>query len=215
MKSLLIKEIKLAASPLSYFFLAFSAMTLIPGYPILIGTFFVCLGIFQTFQNSRESNDILYTVLLPVDKGDAVRAKYIFVGFIELLAWLLMAALTAVRMALLGGAAVYASNPMMNANLVYLAWAAAVFGLFNAVFLYGFFKTGYKFGKPFVTFVILSLAVVGIGETLHHVPGLEFLNGTERLPLQALILACGLIAYVVMTALSYHAARKRFELLDL
>lgn len=72
---LLRKEIKLAASPLSYFFLAFTLMTFIPGYPILVNQFFICLGIFQTFQNGRESNDIIYSVLLPISKKSIVKAR--------------------------------------------------------------------------------------------------------------------------------------------
>ena len=69
MKKLLIKEIRLAASPLSFLFLAFSVMALIPGYPILVGSFFVCFGIFHSFQATRETNDILYSVLLPLSKS--------------------------------------------------------------------------------------------------------------------------------------------------
>ena len=68
MKNLLIKELRLPTSILSWLFLAFAAMTLIPGYPILLGSFFVCLGIFQSFQTIRENNDVLYTVLLPVER---------------------------------------------------------------------------------------------------------------------------------------------------
>ena len=93
MKNLLNKELRLATSPLAWLFLIFSVMTFIPGYPILMGCFFVCLGLFQSFQNARESNDILYTVLLPVRKADAVKAKYISVCFFEILALLLMAVL--------------------------------------------------------------------------------------------------------------------------
>ena len=215
MKSLLTKELKLAASPLSFLFLAFAAMTLIPGYPILLGSFFVCLGIFQSFQTVRETNDILYTVLLPVDKGDAVRAKYIFVCFIEILAWLLMAALTALRMTVMAEAAAYAGNPLMDANLVYLAYAAVVFALFNAVFLGGFFKTGYKFGMPFIVFIIAAMLTVGIAETLHHIPGLEFLNGSSALGVQAAILVAGLAIYALVTWASCRKSRQRFEKLDL
>ena len=75
MSELLKKELRLAASPLSYWFLAFALMTMIPGYPILVGGFFVCLGLFQSFQNAREQNDVIYTALLPVRKTDIVRAK--------------------------------------------------------------------------------------------------------------------------------------------
>ena len=80
---LLRKEIKLAASPLSYFFLAFTLMAFIPGYPILVCQFFICLGLFQTFQNGRESNDIIYSVLLPISKKSIVKARFLFVLFIS------------------------------------------------------------------------------------------------------------------------------------
>lgn len=215
MKNLLIKELRLFASILSWLFLAFAFMTLIPGYPILLGSFFVCLGIFQSFQTVRENNDILYSVLLPVEKADAVRAKYIFVCFIEILAWLLMAALTAVRMTALSGAAVYVSNPMMDANLVYLAYAALVFALFNVIFLGGFFRTGYKFGKPFVFFIIAAMLAVLIAEILHHVPGLDFLNGANDLGVQAAILAAGLVIWAAATLLSCRRSERIFEKLDL
>ena len=76
MKNLLYKEFFLATPPLTFLFLGFTAMTFLPGYPILCGAFFVCFGIFQSYQIGREDHDILYTVLLPVKKTDAVRAKY-------------------------------------------------------------------------------------------------------------------------------------------
>ncbi len=215
MKSLLIKEIRLSSSILSYLFLAFAAMTLIPGYPILLGSFFVCLGLFQSYQTIRENNDILYTVLLPVEKGDAVRAKYIFVCFLQAIAWLIMAALTALRMTVLANAAVYLENPLMDANLVYLAWAALMFALFNTIFLGGFFKTAYKFGRPFVLFIVAAMLFVGIAEVLPHIPGLDFLHGSERLGVQAAILAAALVISALATLLSFRRSRRRFETIDL
>ena len=107
MNKLLKKELRLTAAPITYFFLTFALMTLIPGYPILVGRFFITLGIFYTFQMARESNDILYTALLPCKKQDVVRAKYTFCVLIELLGWLLCAALTAVRLTALREVAVY------------------------------------------------------------------------------------------------------------
>ena len=90
MNKLLKKELRLTAAPITYFFLTFALMTLIPGYPILVGRFLITLGIFYTFQMARESNDILYTALLPCKKQDVVRAKYTFCVLIELLGWLLI-----------------------------------------------------------------------------------------------------------------------------
>lgn len=215
MKNLLIKERKLAAHPLSYIFILFAAMTMIPGYPILVGSFFVCLGIFYTFQQSREENDILYTILLPIDKKDVVRARYAFVCSIELWAFLLMTALTILRMTALSGAGVYTSNVMMNANLVYLAFAAVIFALFNGVFVGGYFRTAYKFGKPFVVFTVLGFVVVGLGETLHHLPGLSWLNDTGYAPAQAVFLVIGLAVYALVTFFACRRAEANFEQIDL
>ncbi len=215
MKNLLIKEWKLAAHPLTYIFILFAAMTMIPGYPILVGSFFVCLGIFYTFQQSREANDILYTILLPIDKRDVVRARYALVCTVELLAFVLMAALTVLRMTALSGAAVYTGNVMMNANLVYLAFAAVLFALFNGVFVGGYFRTAYKIGKPFVIFTVLGFIVVGLGETLHHLPGLSELNATGYSPVQTVFLAAGLVIYALVTLISCRRAEASFEKIDL
>ena len=217
MKRMLNKELRLATPLLTYLFLAFSLMTLIPGYPILCGAFFVCFGIFQAFQYGREANDILYTVLLPIGKGSAVKAKYLVVCFFELTAFLLMAVLTCVRMLLLSHTAVYAQNVLMAANPLFLAFVLLIFAAFNLVFLRGFFQTAYGIGKPFLLFVIAAFVLIGLGETLHHLPGLAFLNTSagEGLKWQLLILLAAAVLYGAVTALSYASSRKAFEKLDL
>ena len=96
MKNLLMKEFRLATLPLTYLFLLFSLMTFIPGYPILCGAFFVCLGIFQSYQRNREDNDILYSVLLPVSKKEVVVAKYIAVVLQQMTAFTICAVCTVV-----------------------------------------------------------------------------------------------------------------------
>jgi len=90
--NLLRKELRLSASILSYLFIPFGLMFLVPGYPILCGAFFVTLGIFQSFQQSREQGDILFSVLLPVSRRNVVLGKYLFSCMIELSSVALMAA---------------------------------------------------------------------------------------------------------------------------
>ena len=216
-RKLLGKEIKLAASPLSWLFTAFALMTLIPGYPILVGSFFVCLGLFQSFQSSRENNDILYTVLLPVSKTDAVKAKYRFVVLIQMIAFAISAVITLLRLTLMTKATPYVTNPMMNANQAFLAYMLVIFALFNWLFLCGFFKTAYKFGASFILFIVVSFIVVIIGEVLHHIPALEFLNGTDTLcdKRMWIILAAGIVFYVLVTFVSCRVAMKRFERVDM
>ena len=216
MKKLFYKEMKLSANPLTYWFIAFSAMTMIPSYPILVGSFFICLGIFHTYQQIREYDDVTYTVMLPVKKRDIVTAKYLFVLFIELTAFILCTLLTIIRMKILGTAVPYATNQLMNANMAYLGYTMIVFAVFNSIFLAGFFKTTYKIGKPFFIFCVVSFIIIIMGEILHHIPDLESLNNPSNLSMpQAVIFAIGVVVFMLCTWLSYQKAVKDFEGIDL
>ena len=217
MNNILRKEMRLSASVLSYLFIAFGSMFLFPGYPILCGVFFVTLGIFQSFQNAREANDIIFSTLLPIAKKDVVRGKFLFSCFIELCSLALMAVIVILRMTILSETSVYRNNALMNANPFALGMALLIFGLFNFIFIGGFFKTGYKFGKPFVIYIIAAFFTIGIGEALHHFPGLEMLNafGFEHIILQLGLFGISALCYVLMTFLSYRRACEHFEIIDL
>ena len=217
MRNLLAKEMRLSASMLSYLFIAFGAMFFLPGYPILCGAFFTCLGIFHSFQNAREANDLVFSALLPVSKQDVARGKVYFSCVIELCCLLLMAIVTIIRMTVLSGSQVYLNNALMNANPFALGVAFLMFGLFNVVFIAGFFKTSYKLGKPFVTYIVVAFVVIGAAETLHHIPGLAPLNafGLSHLPLQLGLLAAGVVCYIALTGLALRSSTASFEKTDL
>lgn len=216
MKKLLIKEATLCAAPITYIFIAFAAMAMIPGYPILVSAFFVCLGIFYSFQNGRESNDVLFTSLLPVRKSDVVRAKFMFCCAIELASLVLSVILTLIRMIFIGNASPYGENPMMNANFAYLGYTLIIFALFNIIFVATFFKTAYNIGKPFIAFCIISMLFIGVAETLHHLPGLTALNSTDfsGAAMQSIVLCIGIIVYIAMTAAAICISVKRFDKID-
>ena len=217
MRNLLNKELFLSSSKISYLFILFGAMAMIPGYPILVGPFFVCFGIFQTFQSGRENNDILYTVLLPVRKTDAVRAKFAFAVIIQMAAFLLETILTILRMLVFSEAVPYVNNAMMNANQIYLAWSLVIFAIFNYLFIGGYFKTAYKFAGPFVTFLITAFVVIIAAEVLHHIPGLTFLNSTSPIDNGFMwgTLAAGALIYGIVTLAACKVSVKRFEKVDL
>ena len=217
MNNILRKEMKLSASVLSYLFIAFGLMFFIPNYPILCGAFFVTLGIFHSFQNAREANDIVFSALLPIAKKDIVRGKYLFVCVIEGLAVLIMTAVVIIRMTLLKNAEVYLNSTLMNANFFAIACALVIFGLFNTIFVGGFFRTAYKFGAPFVIYIISVFPAIFIAEAVHYIPGLEKVNafGTDETVLQTVLLLCGIKVFAAMTLLSLKASCKRFEKIDL
>ena len=217
MRNILLKELRLSASLLSFLFIPFGLMFFLPGYPILCGVFFVTLGIFQSFQNAREANDMVFSALLPISKRDVVKGKYLFTCAIELCSGLLMTLAVVLRMTVLADAGVYRSNALMNGNLFALGMAFVGFGLFNLIFVGGFFKTAYKFGRPFVGYIIAVFLMIGIAEALHHFPGLGFLNafGMEHFAIQLLLLGIGAAFYLIVTLFSYHMSCKRFEKIDL
>lgn len=217
MRNILLKEMKLSASPLSFLFILFGLMFLIPGYPILCGAFFITFGIFQSFQSAREANDIVFSALLPIAKKDVVKGKYLFVCFIEAWGAVLMTVAVIIRMTVLSEAVAYRNNALMNANLFALAMASVIFGLFNLIFVGGFFKTAYKFSRPFIFYIVAAFLSIGIGEALHHVPALASLNafGSDHLLLQVITLGGGILIYALLTALSYRAACRLFERIDL
>lgn len=217
MRNLMIKELRLSTMVLTYIFLAFALMTFIPGYPILCGAFFFCLGIFQSYQTCRENNDILYSVLLPVSKKDVVKAKYLAAVVLQMVMFVICAICTVVRMVFMPDAGVYENNALMAANLVYLAFVLIIFAAFNLIFIGGFFKTAYKMGKYFVIFIIVNFIIIVIAEALHHLPGLSWLNTLDFNDTggQLVILALGVFIYTAVTVISCRVSQSRFEKIDL
>ena len=219
MRNIMRKEMKLSANILSYLFTLFGLMFFVPGYPILCGPFFVTLGLFHGFQYAREANDIVFSALLPIRKKDVVKGKYLFVCFIEACGLVLMLVSALVRITALSDAAPYRTNGLMNANLFAVGGALLIFGLFNLFFLGGFFKTAYKLGKPFVTYIIVAFLTIGVLEAIHFIPGLEAVNafgiGFDRIGLQLILFFAGLALFLILTLLSYVSACRKFEKIDL
>lgn len=217
MKNLLYKEFRLATPLLTFLFLGFSLMTFLPGYPILCSSFFVCMGMFQSYQFGREDQDILYTMLLPVKKTDVVKAKYWAAVILQMAAFFICVICTGIRMVFLSQAPVYTTNVLMGANPVFLAFVLLIFASFNVVFIGGFFQTAYGFGKPFIRFAVVNFVIIGIGETLHHLPGLAWLNALDfrYIGPQLAILLVSAVIYLAATIAACRTAQKRFEALDI
>ncbi|MDO4939672.1 MAG: ABC-2 transporter permease [Lachnospiraceae bacterium] len=217
MRNIMLKEMKLSASLLSYLFILSGLMFFLPGYPVLCGAFFSALGLYKSFEFAREANDTLFSALLPIAKKDVVKGKYAFVCVIEFCTLFLMVVCVIVRMTILKEAPVYHDNALMNANCFALGAAFFLFGLFNLIFVGGFFKTAYKLGRPFLVYMIAAFLSIGVFEALHHIPGLEVLNafGTENIKIQLLLLMAGIAAWILMTVFSCRKACICFEKIDL
>ena len=156
-------------------------------------------------------------MLLPVSKREVVKAKYITVVLLQMTAFAICTVCTVVRMTYFSDARVYTANALMGANLVFLAFVLLIFAIFNVIFVGEFFKTAYGIGKPFVTFIVVNFLIIGLAETLHHLPGLDWLNTLDFSCFgeHFLILAVAVIVYVVFTVVSCRVSKSRFEKIDL
>ena len=94
MKALLYKEFKLAMHPLCYLFIfLFPLMILIPSYPIAVSFIYIlsCYPVlFLGANKGQQSNDLLYSTLLPVRKKDIVLARIITVLVMQFVAMAVM-----------------------------------------------------------------------------------------------------------------------------
>lgn len=216
MKTLLNKELRLALHPTNLIFLGLAAMVLIPNYPYMVLFFYASLGVFFLCLSGRENHDIFYTVMLPVRKSDAVRARIMFACLIEL-------AQAAITIPL----AVFRNSwpeSMMNqagieANLAFFGASSFMLGLFNFVFFTSYYKNPDKVGRAFVKGSIAEFLVVAVVEgSVAAVPSLHKIFDTYdpvNLMPKVIVLVCGLVLYVLLNIAACRKSMKSFEKLDL
>ena len=68
----LYKDLRLSAHPTLYIFILLGALVIVPSYPYSLVFFFGCLAPFITMMYGRETNDIYYMALLPIEKRKIV-----------------------------------------------------------------------------------------------------------------------------------------------
>lgn len=215
MKSLLYKELKLAKHPTMFIFPLFALMLLIPSYPYYLAFMYTLLAVFYVFMWGRENNDVLFTALLPVRKRDAVKARCIIVIIMEL-----AQILVCVPFALLGAYINPNGNAAgMDASVALFAFVFIMYGIFNIVFLCGFYKTAYKVGVPFLLGGGAAILFVVLMEiALIVFPSFKMFADTSDAYMQLRQIPFLIFAMAVCAALTFAAyiiSAKRFERVDL
>ncbi|MBQ7473945.1 MAG: ABC-2 transporter permease [Oscillospiraceae bacterium] len=215
MAKLLKKEFALFAHPTSWMFLAFGAMMLIPGYPMYLPIFFASLGLFYACLSARENNDLYYTLLLPVRKRDAVRARALYFVIMELLQLAVC-----VPFAILRGVLKIGPNAAgMDVNVALFGLALVVAGAFNALFLPRLYKNPAAVGKPFlIVSVCVFLFIFALEACSFVLPFFRDVLDTpdpQHLPAKLAVLAVGAALFVLLTVLGTRRAEAIFEKVDL
>ena len=224
MKALLYKEFKLAMHPMCYVFIAlFPLMILIPSYPIASGFIYVlsCYPVlFLGANKGQQSNDLLYSTLLPIRKRDIVKARIFTVAIMQFAFIAIMSALAPLAISLRQAIAASSGEPVVDIGLgmgsFVLILAIAIVGFSVADLI--FFAKYYKSGKSIVGSTLLTIlgfaAYLGIFTiALPFIPGLGFLN---HLPLyvQFIVLGAALGIYAAMHVLVYKVSSKELERVD-
>lgn len=226
MKALIYKELKLAMHPICYvFILLFPFMILIPSYPLGIGFIYVltCYPVlFLGANKGQQSNDLLYSTLLPVRKKDIVMARIITVILMQV-------AFIAVISALYPLARIINTNimqspehpeghvvPGLGVDSYVLLLALAIVGYAIADLI--FFPIYYKKGKSIVMSTLLTIIgfAIYIGVftiALPYIPGLEFLNNLH-IGIQLGVLFGALLVSLALHMVVYKVSSRRLENVD-
>ncbi len=226
MKALLYKELRLAMHPICYVFIAmFPLMILIPAYPIGIGFIYIltCYPIlFLGANKGQQSNDLLYSVLLPVRKKDIVLARIITVILMQVTYILLLTALYPLARVINEVIIQNAKDPEkyfipglgLNSFVLLLAFGIIGYAVADLIF----FPIYYKKGKSIVMsslFTIIGFVLyIGIFTiVLPYIPGLEFFNNLH-IGIQFAILAGAIILSFLLHLLVYKISSKRLAKVD-
>lgn len=226
MKALIYKEMRLSMHPICYIFIAlFPLMILIPSYPLGIGFIYVLVCypvLFLGANKGQQSNDLLYSTLLPVRKKDIVMARIFTVIFMQVAFILVMTALYPVARIINNAVAQSAEKPEeymipgLGLNSYVLLVAIALIGYAIADII--FFPIYYKHGKSIVMstlFTILGFVVyIGIFTIgLPFIPGLDILNNLH-LGIQFAILGAAILISFALHIIVYKVSAKRLEKVD-
>ena len=232
MKALIYKELKLAMHPICYIFIVmFPFMILIPSYPLAIGFLYVltCYPIlFLGANKGQQSNDLLYSTLLPVRKKDIVLARIFTVAFMQFVFIAIISALYPVSLAINnsitaseipGTEGAHLTVPGLGLNAFVSIIAIALLGYTIADLI--FFPIYYKKGRSIVMSTLLMILgyVIYIGVftiALPYIPGMEwytnFLSG--NIGIQFGLLGGSLLLSVILHYVVYRISSNLLEKVD-
>ena len=225
MKALLYKELKLAMHPVCYVFLfLFPFMILIPSYPIGVGFIYLLASypiLFLGANKGQQSNDLLFSTLLPVRKKDIVLARIITVVSMQAVFIVLMSILSPVsglvQVNIADESGSGPSIPGLGLDAYVSVVAFAVIGLALADLI--FFSIYYERGKSIVASTLLSIiafmAFIGASTLVlpYAVPGyMDFFSGKLGVQLAARGVAL-LLSFLIHFA-SYKISSGQLERVD-
>ncbi len=208
MKNLVYKELTLTINKFFYVLpLVLALLFFIPNWFFtLIPMYFFWIVVSNIYSSYQSQLDDKFVNMLPVSKKDIVGSKVSSFIILEMI-HLGLGAIFAVAHNYIYGMANFA----LDANYAFFGSVFVLFGIFNIIFLPGYFKTGYKFGKPVIIAIIITLILAALLEiSVMAFPSFTQFMESENLGLQLGLLAGGLFIFIMLSYIAYSVSVKRF-----
>jgi ABC-2 type transport system permease protein len=215
LKDLMRKELRLNWHPALSAFMLLASLLLIPQWVYYIAFIYIFILVMVVVQTDKANNDLIFTTLLPVRKKDVVTARTLVIVGWQLLYIALAAACAAIRLRF------YPVNngTSMNSNLAFFGSAFLMFGIFNAIFIAGTYKTPYRMVWPLLGGSVIAVSVGAILDTLPlFIPAVSRLfndNGLGHLPYQLAALLFGIAVFAGATVWAAKKGAANLERVDL
>jgi len=215
MRDLMYKEFRMAIHPAFYLIFLTTLLLLIPNWIFTVSlSYLLWVVVPNIFTAMAANNDTFFSVLMPVKKSDVVKAKVLTIVMLQLLNIIIAIPFAVANFMLYKG-----GMGMLEPNPALFGFVLIMYGLFNFIFIPGFYKTGYKMAFPIMMAIIGALIFALFIQFMPFIStqfNMLFNTRTpESLLWQIGMLIVGIVVYVLLNILTFKISAQRFEKLDL
>lgn len=201
--------------------LLIGAVMCAPNYPRIVAVMCMTMMIGSLLGIVRETRSEELFLTLPIRRRDAVKGQALFTSCIQLI-YLSVCALFAVVALFIPffGQPIAQAQPGIPGNIAFFGIALFSYGMFNLAFFPLYYCKGGATTPTslFVACIVAILSAIGpygifeaLAQTVPQVGGVLLSFDSSTLAWQLLMLFCGILLYVGLTAAGTSLAIKRYE----
>lgn len=228
MKNLFYKEIKLSIHPLCYVFVVgFALMGFIPSYPPTVSYIYTIASytfLFLGANKAQTTNDLFYTLNLPIVRKDVVKARMFSIGFLQLLTTIPLFLCLLGRELFVTSAIIADGGETLQAIDVYqlpvlIGIITLSFTIIDSIYVPWFYKTGKSIvGPTLVAALVGTLLLIGLPVGLAYIPGFIDIvtmgSPNANYYVQFGAMGFGIVCYIISRIVITKSATKNLEKLD-
>ena len=209
MRNLLYKELHLTINKF-FFVIPFilSLLFFIPNWFFsIVVMYFFWISVANIYSGYLAQLDYKFISMLPVSKKDVVTSKVYAFIILEM-----VHVVFAVMFGIIHNLIYGSYNFAMDINPIFFAIMLITIALFNIIFLPSYFKTGYKFGKPLVIGVVVTLIFAGFFETAAMtLPKVRNILETSNNVIQLSVLYLSIVLFTILNYLTLQQSINNYE----